>query len=104
MLFRSGPFGGFEVDTPADAQEIANLKKIGDFFKLKSLILASPDIPIWAITTGRSRSAPPRRSNFLRACLRRFDEAYLFTNDAEKVGYGGIKLESKTRAPSNCLD
>ena len=72
-----GPFGGFEVDTPTDVQEIANLKKIGNFFKLKSLILASPDIPIWAITTGRS--------NFLRTCLRRFEEAYLFTNDADMV-------------------
>ena len=72
-----GPFGGIKTGFPAEANEIAGLQKIGNFFKLKSLILASPDIPIWAITTGRS--------NFLRTCLRRFDEAYLFTNDADMV-------------------
>lgn len=72
-----GPFGGIKTECPAEAEEIAKLQKIGTFFSLKSLILASPDIPIWAITTGRS--------NFLRTCLRRFDEAYLFTNDADMV-------------------
>jgi hypothetical protein len=72
-----GPFGGIKTECPAEADEIAGLQKIGNFFRLKSLILASPDIPIWAITTGRS--------NFLRTCLRRFDEAYLFTNDADMV-------------------
>jgi hypothetical protein len=72
-----GPFGGIKSECPAEADEIAALQKIGNFFRLKSLILASPDIPIWAITTGRS--------NFLRTCLRRFDEAYLFTNDADMV-------------------
>jgi hypothetical protein len=72
-----GPFGGIKTECPAEADEIAELQKIGNFFRLKSLILASPDIPIWAITTGRS--------NFLRTCLRRFDEAYLFTNDADMV-------------------
>jgi hypothetical protein len=72
-----GPFGGIKTEWPAEAEEIAELQKIGNFFRLKSLILASPDIPIWAITTGRS--------NFLRTCLRRFDEAYLFTNDADMV-------------------
>jgi hypothetical protein len=72
-----GPFGGLEAECQVKSEEIAGLQKIGNLFRLKSLILASPDIPIWAITTGRS--------NFLRTCLRRFDEAYLFTNDADMV-------------------
>lgn len=72
-----GPFGGIKIKCPAEDEKIAELQKIGNFFTLKSLILASPDIPIWAITTGRS--------NFLRTCLRRFKEAYLFTNDADMV-------------------
>ncbi|MFN9548033.1 MAG: hypothetical protein ACK6AD_13395 [Cyanobacteriota bacterium] len=50
---------------------------IGELFVLKRLILASPDIPVWAITTGRS--------NYLASCLRRFQETYLFVNDADIV-------------------
>lgn len=73
----AGPFGGMTVADPVVAEETSDLRKIGNFFRLKSLILASPDIPIWAITTGRA--------NFLRTCLRRFEEAYLFTNDADMV-------------------
>lgn len=73
----AGPFGGMKVVAPVVADGITDLQKIGNFFRLKSLILASPDIPIWAITTGRA--------NFLRTCLRRFEEAYLFTNDADMV-------------------
>jgi hypothetical protein len=72
-----GPFGGIKTERTAEAKTTEELQKIGDLFRLKSLVLASPDIPIWAITTGRS--------NFLRTCLRRFDEAYLFTNDADMV-------------------
>jgi hypothetical protein len=72
-----GPFGGSETEFPPSAEEMAELKRIGNFFTLKSLVLASPDIPIWAMTTGRS--------NFLRACLRRFEAAYLFTNNADMV-------------------
>lgn len=51
--------------------------RIGELFSLKSLVLASPDIPIWAITTGRS--------NDLASSLRRFQETYLFVNDADIV-------------------
>lgn len=72
-----GPFGGKDTKSPLTAEEAVELKKIGHFFILKSLILASPDIPIWAITSSRS--------NFLQSCLRRFQEAYLFTNDADMV-------------------
>ncbi|MBE9191129.1 alpha/beta hydrolase [Gloeocapsopsis crepidinum LEGE 06123] len=72
-----GPFGGTDTKRSLTAEEIVELSKIGHFFTLKSLILASPDIPIWAITTGHS--------NFLKSCLPRFKEAYLFTNDADMV-------------------
>jgi hypothetical protein len=71
-----GPFGenAKPTESPEKDEEIQNL---GDFFSLKTLVIASPDIPIWAITTGRS--------NFLQSCLRRFKEVYLFTNDADMI-------------------
>ncbi|HEY9664084.1 MAG TPA: hypothetical protein V6C65_37005, partial [Allocoleopsis sp.] len=48
---------------------------IGQVFCLKRLVLASPDIPVLTILTGRA--------NFLAASLRRFDEAYLFSNEGD---------------------
>jgi hypothetical protein len=71
-----GPFG--ENPKPIESiEKDEKLQKLGTFFKLKTLVIASPDIPIWAITTGRS--------NFLKSCLRRFKEVYLFTNDADMI-------------------
>ncbi|MBW4595924.1 MAG: alpha/beta hydrolase [Brasilonema angustatum HA4187-MV1] len=49
--------------------------KIGRVFSLGRLILVSPDIPLLTITSGRS--------NFLRSSLRRFEEAYLFSNEGD---------------------
>jgi hypothetical protein len=72
-----GPFGATKTECPSEANIDKELQKIGNLFSLKSLVLVSPDIPIWAITSGRS--------NFLRTCLRRFKEAYLFTNDADML-------------------
>lgn len=48
---------------------------VGRVFKLGRLILVSPDIPVLTITSGRS--------NFLRSALRRFEEAYLFSNEGD---------------------
>ncbi|MDF5733970.1 MAG: hypothetical protein PUP92_39875, partial [Rhizonema sp. PD38] len=48
---------------------------IGRVFSLGRLILVSPDIPVLTITSGRS--------NFLRSSLRRFEEAYLFSNEGD---------------------
>lgn len=48
---------------------------IGQGFCLKRLVLASPDIPVLAIAASRA--------NFLAASLRRFDEAYLFSNEGD---------------------
>lgn len=50
---------------------------IGRVFSLGRLILISPDIPIDAILSGRS--------NFLLSALRRFEEAYLFSNEGDMV-------------------
>lgn len=48
---------------------------IGRAFCLGRLVLASPDIPSNAIAEGRA--------NFLRSSLRRFEEAYLFSNEGD---------------------
>lgn len=73
-----GPFGLEKMEgLQQKAEKDPALQIIGKNLKLKSLILVSPDIPIWAITTSRS--------NTLTSCLRRFEEAYLFTNNADMV-------------------
>lgn len=48
---------------------------ISKVFSLGRLILVSPDIPVLTITSGRA--------NFLRSSLRRFEEAYLFSNEGD---------------------
>ncbi|HIK55789.1 MAG TPA: alpha/beta hydrolase [Synechococcales cyanobacterium M55_K2018_004] len=50
---------------------------IGHAFRLERLILASPDIPVLTIASGRA--------NFLASSLRRFSEAYLFSNQGDIV-------------------
>jgi len=70
-----GPFSAADPCGPALDRSITG--GIGDLFTLGQLVLASPDIPVWALTNGRS--------NPLQACLRRFREVFLFTNDADVV-------------------
>jgi len=48
---------------------------IGNIFELARLVLVAPDIPVETIM--------PRRANFLRSALRRCEEAYVFTNEAD---------------------
>lgn len=48
---------------------------IGNVFSLERLVLVAPDIPINTILSGRA--------NFLRSSLRRFKEAYLFSNEGD---------------------
>lgn len=55
---------------------------IGKTFSLGRLVLASPDIPAEAIISGRA--------NFLSSSLRRFEEAYLFSNEGDMA----LKLAS----------
>lgn len=68
-----------------DPNSIGNLNKvntekqpspeIGRVFSLGRLVLVAPDIPMETIM--------PRRANFLRSALRRFDEAYIFSNEGD---------------------
>jgi hypothetical protein len=48
---------------------------IGHVFTLQRLILASPDIPVDSLVQGRA--------NYLSSSLRRFKEAYLFSNEGD---------------------
>lgn len=48
---------------------------IGNVFSLGRLVLVSPDIPAETIISGRA--------NFLSSSLRRFEEAYLFSNEGD---------------------
>ncbi|MEC4892623.1 MAG: alpha/beta hydrolase [Oscillatoria sp. PMC 1051.18] len=48
---------------------------IGKVFRLGRLVLVAPDIPINTIISGRA--------NFLASSLRRFEETYLFSNEAD---------------------
>lgn len=62
--------------------EISNQKKcpssnIGNVFRLSRLVLVAPDISAETIISGRG--------NPLRSSLRRFDEAYLFSNEGDMV-------------------
>lgn len=50
---------------------------IGRVFILSRLLLISPDIPAEALMM--------RRANFLASSLRRFEEAYLFSNEGDEV-------------------
>jgi hypothetical protein len=52
-------------------------RSIGKHFCLGRLVLVSPDIPAEALLT--------RRANFLGPSLRRFEEAYLFSNEGDVV-------------------
>ena len=51
--------------------------KIGHVFTLEQFVLASPDIPAETLLSGRG--------NFLASSLRRFREAYLFSNEGDEV-------------------
>jgi len=53
------------------------IKKIGRKFHLQNLVLVSPDIPAEALM--------PNSANFLQSSLRRFEEAYLFSNEGDEV-------------------
>ncbi len=58
-----------------DCSNKAPSKDIGDVFCLSRLVLVSPDISAGTIVSGRS--------NFLQSSLRRFEEAYLFSNEGD---------------------
>ncbi|MBW4521930.1 MAG: alpha/beta hydrolase [Scytolyngbya sp. HA4215-MV1] len=68
-VFDSRSIGTLDSDGKAPPSDI------GRAFCLGRLVLASPDIPANAIAEGRA--------NFLRSSLRRFSEAYLFSNEGD---------------------
>jgi hypothetical protein len=76
-----GPFAGPGCPAPENPAQQEQLRRqraaIGELFILDRLILVAADIPVWAITTGRS--------NYLASCLRRFRDTVLFVNDADMV-------------------
>ncbi len=58
--------------------------EVGRVFELGRMVLVAPDIPVETIM--------PRRANFLRSSLRRFEEAYLFSNEGDLA----LRLASTT--------
>ncbi|MEB3157346.1 MAG: hypothetical protein VKO26_07930 [Cyanobacteriota bacterium] len=76
-----GPFAEPSCPAPEAPRLLDVLRRrraaIGDLFVLDRLILVAADIPVWSITTGRS--------NYLASCLRRFQDTFLFVNDADMV-------------------
>ncbi|QZZ22040.1 alpha/beta hydrolase [Leptothermofonsia sichuanensis E412] len=84
LTFIGHSMGGFVVTNAirilSDVFDQLSIEKrppsnIGRIFCLSRLILVAPDIPVEAII--------PRRANFLRSALRRCEEAYVFTNEAD---------------------
>lgn len=78
-----------DVFDPAAIGDTKSLEKfpppnIGRVFALGRLILISPDIPLMTIVSSRT--------NFLRSSLRRFEEAYLFSNEGDLA----LRLASTT--------
>ncbi|PSB25588.1 hypothetical protein [Stenomitos frigidus] len=67
----------FDPAAIGDSQSLEKLPPayIGRTFALGRLVLISPDIPLSTIVSGRT--------NFLRSSLRRFEEAYLFSNEGD---------------------
>ncbi|OUC12770.1 MAG: hypothetical protein B0A82_20535 [Alkalinema sp. CACIAM 70d] len=57
---------------------------VGNVFSLGRLVLVAPDIPAETLITGRA--------NVLRSSLRRFEEAYLFSNEGDMA----LRLASTT--------
>lgn len=70
-VFDPGSIGSSNLQDKAKAPS----SRIGHVFSLGRLILVSPDIPAEAIISGRA--------NFLSSSLRRFEEAYLFSNEGD---------------------
>lgn len=66
--YGAGPSGEAEADPSPN---------VGRCFQLKRFVLASPDIPGETLLSSRG--------NFLRSALKRFDEAYLFSNEGDEV-------------------
>ena len=69
---------------------------IGNVFSLGRLVLVSPDIPADTIISGRA--------NFLQSSLRRFEEAYLFSNEGDMALRLASTAANYFSYPSNTQD
>lgn len=69
---------------------------IGNVFSLGRLVLVSPDIPAETIVSGRA--------NFLQSSLRRFEEAYLFSNEGDMALRLASTAANYFSYPSNTQD
>jgi Alpha/beta hydrolase of unknown function (DUF900) len=69
---------------------------IGNVFSLGRLVLVSPDIPAETIISGRA--------NFLQSSLRRFQEAYLFSNEGDMALRLGSTTTNYFSYPSKTQD
>ncbi|AFY99597.1 alpha/beta hydrolase [Calothrix sp. PCC 6303] len=69
---------------------------IGNVFSLGRLVLVSPDIPAETIISGRA--------NFLQSSLRRFQEAYLFSNEGDMALRLGSTTTNYFTYPSKTQD
>jgi esterase/lipase superfamily enzyme len=77
-VFDRNSIGSLEIDQ----QKKTPSSDIGNVFRLGRLVLVAPDIPSETLISGRG--------NPLRSSLRRFDEAYVFSNEGDAV----LKLAS----------
>lgn len=77
-VFDAGSIGSMNLQEKAKTPP----SRIGHVFSLGRLVLVSPDIPAESIISGRA--------NFLSSSLRRFEEAYLFSNEGDMA----LKLAS----------
>jgi len=71
----SGANTGYAADSSDVFEQIP--ARVGHVFELMRFIVVSPDIPAEALLA--------RRGNFLQSSLRRFKEAYLFSNEGDVV-------------------
>jgi hypothetical protein len=67
----------YGVRASPDSRPESTRSRIGNVFSLKRFVLASPDIPAETLLSSRG--------NFLASALKRFDEAYLFSNEGDEV-------------------
>jgi hypothetical protein len=67
----------YGAGSTADNKPAQPSSSIGNVFRLKRFVLASPDIPAETLLSNRS--------NFLASALCRFDEAYLFSSEGDEV-------------------
>jgi Alpha/beta hydrolase of unknown function (DUF900) len=70
-VFDPSSVGSIDANSPDKKPSSA----IGHVFSLGRLVLVAPDIPAETIISGRA--------NFLQSSLRRFEEAYLFSNEGD---------------------